>query len=148
VGLAQHPVRHQRLLGLVDAAHDLSVSTDGFVMTERPYNSREEGVEGARQLLQARPDLTAIMCITDILAIGVLDELTARSIAVPEQITVTGFDDVPAAESFGLTTVHQPLETKGRVAIETLLDDRPRSRAKRVLLPTELRIRATSGPPR
>jgi DNA-binding LacI/PurR family transcriptional regulator len=55
---------------------------------------------------------------------------------------------VPAAASFGLTTVRQPLEEKGRLAIEALLDDRPRSRAKRIELPTKLVIRMSSGPPR
>ncbi|MDQ1719023.1 MAG: hypothetical protein QOE89_2976 [Pseudonocardiales bacterium] len=148
IGRSQHPVRLQRLLGLMDAATELSVPTAGFLVSERPYNSREEGVAGAVELLKAYPELTAIMCITDVLAIGAHDELNNRGISVPGEITVTGFDDVPAAASFGLTTVRQPLEEKGRLAIEALLDDRPRSRAKRIELPTELVIRTSSGPPR
>jgi DNA-binding LacI/PurR family transcriptional regulator len=148
VGRAQHPVRLQRLLGLVDAAEKLGVGVGEMVVSERPYNSREEGVAGAVELLAAHPELTAFMCITDVLAIGVLDELNSRGISVPGQMTVTGFDDVPAAASFGLTTVHQPLEDKGRLAIETLLDDRPRGRARRIVLPTALVIRSSSGPPR
>jgi DNA-binding LacI/PurR family transcriptional regulator len=147
-GRIQHPVRHQRLLGLLGAAEARSVSLDGIWVTERPYNSREEGVAGAQALLAARPTLTAIMCITDLLAFGVIDELVHRGVSVPEQITVTGFDDVPASESYGLTTVRQPLEEKGRRAIETLLDDRPRASAKRVMLPTSLTVRASSGPVR
>jgi DNA-binding LacI/PurR family transcriptional regulator len=145
VGRAQHPVRYQRLLGLMDAAAKLSVSIDEFVVSERPYNSRDDGMRGAADLLQAFPKMTAIMCITDILALGVLEVLHSRGIAVPEQLTVTGFDDVREAESAGLTTVRQPLEEKGRLAIETLLDERPRSRAKRVVLPTELVVRSSSG---
>ncbi|UQX88952.1 LacI family DNA-binding transcriptional regulator [Jatrophihabitans telluris] len=148
VGRAQHPVRQQRLLGLLDAAAELGIPSERFLVSERPYNSREEGVEGARELLAADSELTAIMSITDVMAIGVLDELSHRGVAVPAGLTVTGFDDVPAAQSFGLTTVRQPLEEKGRIAIETLLDDRPRTRAKRVLLPTELIVRASSAPPR
>jgi DNA-binding LacI/PurR family transcriptional regulator len=147
VGRAQHPVRLQRLLGLLDAALAADVPLDGILVTERPYNSREEGVLGAVELLAGAAGCTAIMCITDILAIGALDALSARGISVPHQLTVTGFDDVPAAESFGLTTVRQPLEEKGRLAIETLLADRPRTRARRVLLPTSLVARSSSAEP-
>jgi DNA-binding LacI/PurR family transcriptional regulator len=145
-GRAPHPVRQQRLLGLIDAAERASVSLDAMVLSERAFNSREEGARGAAALLDANRGLTAIMCTSDILAIGALDELAARGITVPDEMTVTGFDDVPAADPTGLTTVRQPLEEKGRVAIESLLDDRPRSRARRWLLPTELVVRASSGP--
>ena len=148
IGRAQHAVRHQRLLGLVDAADRMAIPLDEVWVSERPNNSREEGIAGARDLLAAHPELTAIMCITDLLAFGVLDELAHRGVAVPDRVSVSGFDDVPAAESYGLTTVHQPLEEKGRLAIETLLDDRPRSQAKRLSLPTRLCPRASSGPVR
>jgi DNA-binding LacI/PurR family transcriptional regulator len=148
VGQIQHPVRRQRLLGLTDAAAALHVSLEEVIVTERDYNSREEGALGAAALLDAAPDVTAIVCLTDILAVGALDALSARGIAVPDDMTVTGFDDVPTAGAFGLTTVHQPLEAKGRAAVEMLLDDRPRSRAKRLVLPTELVVRTSSSPPR
>jgi DNA-binding LacI/PurR family transcriptional regulator len=148
VGQIQHPVRRQRLLGLTDAAAALHVSPEEVIVTERDYNSREEGALGAAALLDAAPDVTAIVCLTDILAVGALDALSARGIAVPDDMTVTGFDDVPTAGAFGLTTVHQPLEAKGRAAVEMLLDDRPRSRAKRLVLPTELVVRTSSSPPR
>ncbi len=148
LGRVQHPVRQQRLLGFTDAAEVVGFTPDSVLETERPYNSREEGIAGARELLDAHPELTAIMCTTDILAIGVLEELGARGLSAPHDLTVTGFDDVPAAASVGLTTVHQPLEEKGRRAIETLLDDRPRTRAVRVVLSTALVVRSSSGPPR
>jgi DNA-binding LacI/PurR family transcriptional regulator len=116
------------------------------VVTERVAHERVEGARGAAVLLDSRPDLTAIMCTSDIMAFGVLDELAARGLV--GALTVTGFDDVPAAEGAGLTTVRQPMEDKGRAAIELLLDERPRSRAKRVILPTELVVRSSSGPAR
>jgi DNA-binding LacI/PurR family transcriptional regulator len=62
---------------------------------------------------------------------------------------VTGFDDVPAAAGAGLTTVRQPMERKGRLAIEILLDERPRtSAAVRTLLAASLVIRTSSAPVR
>jgi DNA-binding LacI/PurR family transcriptional regulator len=119
-----------------------------ILVTERDSNEREAGALGAAALLDADPKLTAIMCTTDIMALGALDELSVRGMSVPGDVTVTGFDDVPAAAEVGLTTVRQPLEQKGRAAIEFLLDERPRTRAKRLVLPTELVVRSSSGPVR
>ena len=148
VGEVQHPVRRQRLLGLADAAAARGVGLEPVIVSERDFNSREEGALGAAALLEAAADLTAIVCLTDILAIGAMDVLSSRGIAVPAEMTVTGFDDVPAAASFGLTTVHQPLEEKGRAAVGMLLDDRPRSQPRRLVLPTELVVRTSSASPR
>ncbi|MCW2540311.1 MAG: LacI family transcriptional regulator [Frankiales bacterium] len=149
VGQSPHPVRQQRLLGLVDAAERAGVSLRDAVIVERRRHSREEAALGAAALLDARPDITAIMATSDIMAFGVLDELAARAVRPGLDVTVTGFDDVPEAAVAGLTTVRQPLEAKGRAAIECLLDDRPRAagrQARRVILPVELVIRASSGP--
>jgi len=146
VGRAPHQVRQQRLLGLLDAADVAGAAMERIMLTEQQSNSREQGAAGAARLLADHPDLTAIVCTSDILAIGALDVLAERGIRAGTELTVTGFDDVPAAAPSGLTTVRQPVEHKGRLAIECLLDGRPRSRAKRVLLPTELVIRASSGP--
>jgi DNA-binding LacI/PurR family transcriptional regulator len=142
LGRAPHPVRQQRLLGLLD---ELPSGADVRV-TERTSNAREEGMLGAASLLDGFPRLTAIMCTSDILAVGVLDELAARGLGAGVDVTVTGFDDVPAAAVAGLTTVRQPLEGKGRSAIESLLDDRPRAAASTTMLPTSLVIRSSSGP--
>ncbi|HJQ02894.1 MAG TPA: LacI family DNA-binding transcriptional regulator [Jatrophihabitans sp.] len=142
IGDQPHPVRQLRLTGLTDV-----MPGDGVLVTERPANSRDQGALGAAALLAADPDLTAIMCTSDILALGVLDALAERGIVAGTQITVTGFDDVPAAGHAGLTTVRQPLEGKGRAAVESLLDDRPRAVASTVILPTELVVRSSSGRP-
>lgn len=133
-GALAHPVRQQRLLGL----RDVLPPSASVLVTERPANSREEGAAGAAALLAAEPRLTAVLCTSDILAFGALD-------VCPAGLTVTGFDDVPAAAGAGLTTVRQPLAGKGRAAIELLLDDQPRERAVERLLPCELVVRGSSG---
>lgn len=142
-GADPHPVRQQRLLGLLDAVETAGVDAAGVLVSERPGNAREEGALGAAALLDAEPGLTAILCTSDILAFGALDELASRSIGVPGQLTVTGFDDVPAASSAGLTTVRQPMEGKGRAAVEAVLDQ-----AGSAMLPTSLMVRGSSGPVR
>lgn len=144
-GRVHHPVRHQRLLGLLDAASAAGVPDSGLLVSERARNARPEGALGAAALLAADPQLTAIMCTSDILALGVLDELAARRVLPGAQVTVTGFDDVPAAAGAGLTTIRQPMEGKGRLAIELLLDDRLRTAAIRTVLATALVIRSSSA---
>src|SRR3954452_22904747 len=101
-------------------------------------------VAGARLLDRAdRP--TAILALSDALAFGVLEAAAERGIAVPGELSVAGFDDVPEAalSTPKLTTVRHPHHRKGAEAVRLLLAGGP---AQSVLLPTELVIRASTGP--
>ena len=71
-----------------------------------------------------------------------------RGLAVPDDLSVVGFDDTAPAGAL-LTTVHQGHRDKGRLAAERLLqtiDGQPPT-TPAALLPTELIVRATTGPP-
>ena len=101
-------------------------------------------VAGAKLLDRAeRP--TAILALSDLLALGVLDAAAERGIAVPGELSVAGFDDIPTAATVtpALTTIRQPHHRKGAEAVRLLLADDP---AQNVLLPTELVVRASTGP--
>lgn len=112
-------------------------------------HSIESGEAAAGQLLDEHPEVTALICTTDILALGALRAAESRRIRVPEQLSITGFDDVPEAESAGLTTVAQPHAEKGRAAWELLSREaRDDTRSARHVLDTELVVRATTAPPR
>jgi DNA-binding LacI/PurR family transcriptional regulator len=63
---------------------------------------------------------------------------------VPGRLSVCGFDDIPAAAAAGLTTMRQPIDGKGRLVGELLLD--PDVTPRQVLLPMELISRTTTGP--
>ena len=82
------------------------------------------------------------------LALGALRHAAEHELAVPEHLTITGFDGVPEAERNGLTTIRQPLLEKGRIAGEMLLERGDRNRPRRVTLPTELVPGVTSAEPR
>jgi DNA-binding LacI/PurR family transcriptional regulator len=142
-GRTPHAVRQLRLSGLRDVVGEQAAESSVRV-AERTFCSREEGALGAADLLDTVDGLTALMCTADIMALGALDELTRRGLRAGRDVAVTGFDDIPAAAPAGLTTVRQPLELKGRAAVESLLDDRPRSRAKRTILPISLVARDSS----
>ncbi|MGH3586714.1 MAG: LacI family DNA-binding transcriptional regulator [Pseudonocardia sp.] len=143
-----YPVQRDRLAGIRDGLAEVGVDWAGVPVHERFAHSVEAGKEGAAALLAANPDLTAVICTSDVLALGVVRYAAERGLSVPEQLTITGFDGVPEAERAGLTTVRQPVLEKGRVAGELLLERGDRSRPRRVTLPTELVVGATSARPR
>ncbi|MCV7131952.1 substrate-binding domain-containing protein [Mycobacterium hodleri] len=101
---------------------------------------------GAEKLLHDRPDLTAILAVNDELALAALRVCQRREIAVPRQLSVVGFDDVPAAAAAGITTIHQDFVEKGTIASQLLIDqsDTP----QKVILPTSLMTRQSTGAPR
>ena len=92
---------------------------------------------------------TALVAYNDLLAIGVLRRLEERGVAVPETLSVTGFDDIFGADFCHppLTTVTAPTEEAGRALVDVLLDGRA-SDAERIVLPVRLRVRGSTGAPR
>lgn len=108
------------------------------------HNSRESGVALAEAVLDRQDRPTAIVAVSDVMAFGVLDAMHQRGIQPGRDISVTGFDDVPAAAAAGLTTIRQPIRERGRLLGRMLLD--PTYTEERVVLPTELVVRSTTGP--
>jgi DNA-binding LacI/PurR family transcriptional regulator len=84
---------------------------------------RQAGAEIADIPPADRP--TAIFCANDLLALGVLQEMTLRRIRVPREVAILGYDDIDfaAAAAVPLSSVRQPREQLGRAAAELLLDE-------------------------
>lgn len=107
-------------------------------------NAQESG-RVAAELVLDRPDRpTAVAADSDVLAAGVLDAVRHHGLTPGWDVSVTGFDDAPLAQPAGLTTVHQPMRDKGRLMGRMLLD--PTFTDRRVVLPTELVLRSSTGP--
>jgi DNA-binding LacI/PurR family transcriptional regulator len=102
------------------------------------------------ELLASRPEIDAVFAASDPMAIGVLQALRAAGRRVPSDVRVVGFDDLPIAASAdpALSSVRQPIVEMGREMTGMLLDsisgDRRRV-ARRLILATELVVRASSG---
>ncbi|HAY36619.1 MAG TPA: hypothetical protein DCY57_06535, partial [Bacteroidetes bacterium] len=96
--------------------------------------------------LEQRP--TAIMASNDDSAIGVLSALREQGVAIPEEMAVTGFDDVPSARyaSPPLSSVHVPVRELGSAAIRLLTERLKNDRLDSTLrtLPVALNLRQTS----
>ncbi len=120
----QGPVRRrpegiQRAL----AVAGLSLDDDGVEVLEVSC-TRSGGAEAFRTLWARDSHPTAIVAFSDIIAFGVLDAAREAGVRVPEDVSVTGFDDLAEAgwTTPGLTTVRQPIATKGRLAAEYLVE--------------------------
>ena len=103
-----------------------------------------------RELLSLPEPPTAIFAASDTQALGVLEAATVEGVAVPEELSVVGFDDLEVSPYVGLTTVRQPLLESGRRGLERLLAlmaaDDPGPLEERLEL--ELMVRRTTAPPR
>lgn len=110
----------------------------------------ESGYRAMRELLAAAPDIDAVFCTNDIIAIGALDSARACGRRIPEDLWVVGYDDIPMAgwEAIGLTTIRQPLPAMAMRVVDCLLKriTNPDTRAETVKLPNELILRKTTGP--
>jgi LacI family transcriptional regulator len=139
----------ERLEGVRQALADRGIALAAGRVVERPY-TLSAGREGMREVLREAPRPTAVICGNDVLAIGALAECHAQGIAVPREISVTGFDDLEmsAVVTPGLTTMHFPTAELGTYAARHLL---ARIAGKpfeaRVELPVELVVRASTAPP-
>ncbi|MBZ9808404.1 LacI family DNA-binding transcriptional regulator [Mesorhizobium sp. BR1-1-9] len=91
---------------------------------------------------------TAILAMSDRMALATLEWLSARGLNVPHDVSVIGFDGVPEAglSEPPLTTVAQPIAEMGRLAVKAILESD--GKVSRQLLPVELIVRASSAPPR
>ena len=101
--------------------HRLQICDDLFI--ERRY-SLEEGAQGLRQLVSHPHPPTAIVCGNDVLAIGALSAAQSLAIKVPEELSITGFDNLPITEFVwpNLTTVSIPSEDIGFLAAEAIVN--------------------------
>lgn len=140
-------ISRERIRGYLEAVESAGLASLTLPIIESTSNTRNAGRRLGGALLDLSPRPTAILALSDPLAIGVLEAAHERNIPVPAELSVIGFDDTPDAEAAGLTTVHQPIRDKGREAGRLLVNGWGEQAPPRLLLPTELVIRRSTGPP-
>ena len=110
----------------------------------------EGGRAAARSLLSSGYEPTALVCVNDITAAGALRELRERGLRVPQDISVTGFDNVKLSEFCypALTTVHIPREKIGNIVCEYLMPqpDKARLPESETVIEPEFVLRDSTGP--
>jgi LacI family transcriptional regulator len=140
-----------RLRGARQAAE--AGSQDGrIVVVETPTLTVDEGRRAGARIaamdLSERP--TAVFCANDLLALGLLQEMTRRRINVPGDLAIVGYDDIvfAAAAAVPLTSIHQPRSQLGREATHLLIDEvtNPKEHKHRqVVFEPELVVRESTG---
>lgn len=138
-----HLVATLRLQGYLEALRPKAQFS--IALWECPQNNEEEGRIAGENLLRIKPRPTAILAMSDRLAVGAMEAARLSQCLVPEDLSVVGFDDISAAKWLTppLTTLQQVSEDKGRVAVELL------GRKKEPIhqnLPTRLLVRGSTAP--
>ena len=136
--------------GRSDAMRDAGLSPDGLVA--HGDFTLDGGRRALRRLLRKRDDRpTAVICSSDLMAIGVIQEAREAGLRVPDDLSVVGFDGIEATGWLEppLTTVEQPIDELAATAVELLQSviDEPRRPPPRVLFQPRLRERASTAPP-
>ena len=152
VSSSNHYISTQlRLSGYRDALTEagLPVREDYIRLGAADY-SFKSGFDSAKSLLALENPPTALLCVSDMLALGAIASAKDMGLRVPEDVTVVGFDDVEHTTMFHpyVTTVAQPCVQIGEKAMEMLGCAITRTPfAREALLPHRLILRESSAPP-
>lgn len=149
--VADSPIRivRERSEGYLEGLRDAGLAPKDILFWEAGGHDPDAGRHATADLLRDNPEVTGLLCFADQLAIGAIQAATSAGRAVPEDLAVVGFDDIPRAANWDppLTTVRQPLVDKGRLAAELLLDEIENGIRRRVELPIELVVRESTASP-
>ncbi|WP_258534829.1 LacI family DNA-binding transcriptional regulator [Streptomyces sp. PT12] len=140
-----------RLAGYRRALADFGVPYRESLVEKVPFDRGEAHAAMRERLARAR-DFTGVFALTDAVAAGALRAITEAGLAVPGDISLVGYDDVPPATDLRprLTTVHVPYEEMGRTAVRLALDRHGRAASpgdQHVLLGTRVALRDSVAPP-
>jgi DNA-binding LacI/PurR family transcriptional regulator len=137
-----------RLAGYRDALADAELPVDDGLIATGDF-TQAGGEAAMERLLKARPDLDAVFCASDLMAVAALGALQAAGRRVPEDVAVVGYDDSPIATTTrpALSSVRQPIEDMGREMVNLLSGSiEQNGRVPRhIVLATELIARASSA---
>ncbi len=141
---------HLRQRGLERALGEAGLSLSPDAVVRVPMFERTAALAAAEQLLALEDRPTAILGITDAQALAVLDVCRERSIAVPEQLSVIGFDDVPVAAyaSPPLTTFDQHARESAAIVADMVMEllDNPAPNISPRLITPDFVPRSSHGP--
>jgi DNA-binding LacI/PurR family transcriptional regulator len=150
--ISDDPALHStqaRLEGYCDALQAAGVDPDPALIV-RAGQLRHEGYRAAEELLSSGKGFTAIVCVNDLTAFGAIECLQRHGIRVPEDISVSGYDDIYPARHAAppLTTVRLPWYDMGATATEQVIGvvEGNGKYPEGVVLPTELALRSTTAP--
>jgi Transcriptional regulators len=140
----------KRFEGYKNALEENNIEIDETLIEIRNGRSEEIGYQAGLKLLSKLNRPTAIFCVNDLIAIGLMRASFELNIKVPEQISIIGFDDIPVSRylPIPLTTVSQPIKDIARESVGLLIDriKNPEKPSITKKLKTNLIIRKSTSP--
>ncbi|MDO5034894.1 MAG: LacI family DNA-binding transcriptional regulator [Actinomycetaceae bacterium] len=135
-----------RQQGVKQACANLGNSIKVTEINAGSFDSTDGG-EALKQLLLNHPETTAVFCASDQLALGAMREVRKLGLAIPGEMSIVGFDDIPAAAELvtPLTTIQQPMDDLGCSAAELLLEQKE---PHHISFAPKLVVRDSTGAPR
>ena len=143
---------HTRYRSFIELRKRFGLAPDRELAVNAGDYTEAAGQDALRRILARRRDFTAVLAANDLLALGCVDELQARGLACPDEISVTGYNDMPFVDRLDppLTTLHIPREELGVQAANLLLERirQPEAPIKQVRLEPRIVVRGSTAPPR
>ncbi len=146
---AENDRADDRVLGVLDVVNERGLPTDAISIIETPY-SIENGAKAMHRLLAEGERPTMVFCGNDVLAVGALQAAKSAGLTVPDDLSITGFDDIELAGIVepALTTVHVPHRQMGAHTANTIIAMlQSPDGAGSTELDTRITHRASLGPP-
>jgi LacI family transcriptional regulator len=147
-GLRASSVARNRVAGFREALRERGLAPVNPRSLWGPL-TRGHGASRARQVLAAHPGTDALLCASDVLAVGAWDHAREAGLAVPGDLAITGFDgtSIASAGPLQLSTVNAPRRTMGEVAATMLIDriEGATGPPIRRMLPYEIVLRDSTG---
>ncbi len=141
-----YPEFRERYRGYAAALAERNIKLDASLQTAA-ISSEQSGHAATTVLLQSSVRFDAIVAASDLIAIGAMKVLQARGLRVPEDILVSGYDDIPLAGFVNpsLTTVQQDTRIAGAMLVETLLKSINNEPVENRTMPVKLVLRNSTS---
>lgn len=137
---------HDRYQGYQEGLERYNIPLRPELVAEGDF-TETGGYMAMTQLLSTKPD--AVFVASDMMAVGALRALRGANLRVPQDVAIVGYDDMPQASKTEppLTTVRQPIQKMGRLAVDALIEilRHPKNEPEHLLIDTELIVRRSCG---
>lgn len=137
---SRNMIDYNRYLGYQKAMQDANLPMDeDFLFDE--FSTFDGGLKAGQKIMD-RKNVTAVVCCSDIVAIGIIRKYNEQNKKIPDDLSIIGFDDIQDAKFIypSLTTIHQDIRLKGELAAKTIINHFHNERAKDYLVTLDLKL--------
>lgn len=140
------PEFRARYQGFTDALNEHSLSAASQRQIDA-HSTEPSGYAAMQSMLKMEPLPRAVVCASDLIAVGVYDALREANLRIPEDVAVVGYDNIPISgyTTPALTTVRQNTTKAGELLVNTLIKAINKEEVEDYLMPAELIVRRSCG---